>query len=76
MTIAIVVIVAIVVVIISVGFIFPGIGLTAHIRSDDEHPPMENVSDVLRLTLQKVYSMHGSYFLIGAIVNMLNKCVK
>ena len=75
MTIAIVVIVAIVLVIISIGFIFPGIGLTAHIRTDGEHSPMENVSDMLRLILQEVNSMHGSYFLVGAVVNMLNKCV-
>ena len=53
MTIAIGIIVAIAVVIVSFGFIIPGIAI-AHIISDGEHPPTENVSDyMLRLKLQK-----------------------
>ena len=53
LTIAIIITVAIVIVLVSFGFIIPGIQPTAYLISDGEHPSMENVSDLLRLTLQK-----------------------
>ena len=62
LTVAIIIMVAIIVIILSFGFIIPGVRTTAHLVIDGEHPPMENVSDVLRLTLQKVNSMYGSCF--------------
>ena len=79
LTIAIVIMVAIIVVIVAFGFIIPGVRPTAHLISDGEHPPMENVSDMLRLTLQKAIKQHISKLLlwyIGVSVNMLSKCVK
>ena len=60
MTVGIVIIVAIIVVTLCFGFMIPAIRPTAHIISDDEHPPMENVSHVLRLTFQKVNSVYES----------------
>ena len=60
LTIAIVIIVAIVIVLVSFGFIIPGIQPTAYLIIDGEHPPMENVSDLLRLILQNAVNMYGS----------------
>ena len=65
---------AIVVVIVAIGFIIPGIRPTAHLISDGEHPPMENVSDVMRLALQKANSMYGNCCFIRGYCQMLNKC--
>ena len=71
LTIAIVIMVAIIVVIVSFGFIIPGIRPTAHIISDGEHPPMENVSDIRKQTVHIEVVV-----LVGFSVNMLSKCVK